>query len=356
MLALAQSELGIAAAISAFDRDPYQLNTHSGTVNLRTMELAPHDPGTLITKLAPVFFDPAAHCPRWLNLLDRIMGGDCDRIDFLQRAFGYSLTGDSSEQVIFILHGSGANGKSTLLETMRAVIGDYSMNAPAEALMVKQAGAVSNDIARLRGARFVTAVETGSEGRLAEPLIKQMSGTDTITARFLYKEPIEFRPTFKLWLATNHRPTITGSDYAIWRRIRLLPFDVTIPPGDRDKQLPQKLLSESRGILAWALRGCQAWLSKGLGECGAVQAATEVYRTEMDPLTDFLADRCVLGAGLRAHGLYGEYERWCRDSGMRDALSAVAFKRLLESRGYRSSRDWQGRYFEGLGLAVAGDR
>ena len=255
-----------------------------------------------ITKLAPVNFEPDAACPRWLEFLSRIMDGNEQLIDFLQRAVGYALTGETSEQCLFIFYGSGANGKSTFLQTMSYVLGDYSMSTPTETLLVKRRGAIPNDVARLKGARFVIACEADAENRLAESLIKQMTGGDTISARFLHQEWFDFEPTHKVFFGTNHKPVIKGTDYAIWRRIRLVPFEITIPEGERDKNLPEKLKAEADGILAWAVQGCLVWQQQGLGVPEEVKAATDSYREEMDILGEFLKDRCRLS--LECQGFF----------------------------------------------------
>jgi putative DNA primase/helicase len=359
MLALAKSEMGIASHVSQFDRDPFVLNVLTGTLNLRTAELLVHDRGDKLTKLAPTSLRPGATfsaeaCPTWTAFLHQILP-DPTLVDFLQRAIGYSLTGDTSEQVIFICYGAGANGKSTLLEVLRAVLGDYATMCSAETLMVKaNAGGIPNDIARLRAARFLTATETDDGRRLAEGLVKQMTGGDTMTARFLHKEFFEFKATFKVWLATNHKPVIRGTDYAIWRRIRLIPFTVTIPESERDKGLKEKLLAEASGILAWAVEGCRIWQELGLGHAAAVTAATEAYREEMDPLGDFIADACVVAPGLQGHGLYSAYEAWANRNGVKGLLSMRAFSQRLQERGFPGSRNSRGRYFQGVGLAAEG--
>jgi putative DNA primase/helicase len=223
MLDLAQSEVGIARPANAFDRHPWLFNTLSGILDLTTGELAVHDPSALITKIAPTFYSPHAACPRFLAFLDRVMDGRGELVDFLRRAVGYSLTGDTREQVLFLLHGPGANGKSVFLEVIRSILGDYAANTPAETLMAKSGNSgIPNDVARLRSVRFVTAVETDDGRRLAEGLVKQMTGGDTLTARFLHREFFEFRPEFKVWLATNHLPTMRGN--------RL--YDLASDPGD----------------------------------------------------------------------------------------------------------------------------
>jgi putative DNA primase/helicase len=351
MLSLARSELALVVHVEALDRDPFALNTVSGIVNLRDGQLRDHAPAAMMTKLAPAFYFPGATCPRWLRFLDRIMGGNLELIEFLQRAAGYSLTGDTSEQVFFMLYGSGSNGKSTFLEVLRSILGDYALAAAAETFMVKASAGIPNDIARLRGARFVTAVETEDGRRLAETLVKQMTGGDTLTARFLHREYFEFRPTFKVWLATNHKPTIRGTDFAIWRRVRLIPFAVTVPEEDRDKRLAGKLLDESAGILAWLVEGCLRWQTRGLGEPEAVKAATDTYREEQDPIRQFIDECCLIDVGLRERtgALYAAFREWCEKNG-RHVTNSMTFSLRLQERGLAAGRDRQGRFFEGIAL------
>jgi len=262
-LGLAASEPGIAVRVDELDADPFALTCLNGTLDLRTGALRPHRRADLITKLVPVAHAPGASCPTWLAFLDRIMGGNHELIGFLRRAVGYSLTGVTREQVMFLLHASGSNGKTTLLEELRSLLGDYAQQTPSETLMAKRESAVPNDVARLRGARFVSAVETDEGRRLAEVMVKQITGGDTISARYMRAEWFEFTPQCKVWLATNHRPVIRGTDDAIWRRLRLVPFVVTIPEEERDKTLPDRLRDELPGVLAWAVQGCLEWRPKG---------------------------------------------------------------------------------------------
>ena len=248
LLSVAQSEPEVAYVSDAFDAHPWLLTVQNGTIDLRTGKLGAHNPAHGLTRLAPVVYDPKAQCPTWLGFLDRIMAGNAQSITFLQRAVGYSLTDDTSAQVLFLLHGSGANGKSRFLEAISGVLGDYGMSTPTTTLMAKRDNNIPNDVARLKGARFVKAVETEEGHALAESLVKQMTGEDPISARFMRGEWFDFKPTFKLWLAANHLPTIRGTDDGIWRRIRI-PFEVQIPDHERDEQLGEKLRREYPGIL-----------------------------------------------------------------------------------------------------------
>ena len=249
----------VTVSVGLFDRDPMLLNCSNGTLDLRNGEIRGHDPPDLITKMVPVAYDPQATCPVWEAFVDRTMESDRSKIEFLQRALGYSLTGITSEQCLFVLHGSGANGKSTLMETIRELLADYAMHTTTSSLLQSKSSPIRNDLARLNGARCVSAVEIGMGRRLDEALVKQLTGGDQVTARYLYNEYFEYKPTFKLFIAANHKPDIRGVDHGIWRRIHLIPFNVTIASDDIDRDLPSKLRAELPGILAWAVRGCRQW-------------------------------------------------------------------------------------------------
>jgi putative DNA primase/helicase len=293
MIELAQSEHGTAVTPENFDAEPWLLNVENGTLDLRTGSLKPHSRNDLITKIAPISYDKNAMCPIWDTFLNEIMPGDPDLIRFLQKAVGYSLTGDTSEQVVFILFGTGANGKSTFINTILHLLGGYALQTATETLLVKKHGTgIPNDLARLKGARFVAAVEAEQGRPLAEALVKQLTGGDPIVARFLYGEYFQFYPTFKLFLSVNHKPIIKGSDHGIWRRIRLIPFNVTFPLCKRDPNLSTKLKAELPGILRWAAEGCLLWQKEKLAPPAAVKAATEDYRTEMDVVGDFIRECC----------------------------------------------------------------
>lgn len=355
MVTLAQSEPGIPVRPGELDLDPWLLNVQNGVLDLRSGVLRAHDRANLLTKMAPVAYDPSATCPTWEAFLTRVMGGDAELIHFLQRAIGYSLTGDTSEQAIFIFFGTGANGKSTFLETIRGLLGDdYARQVRTETLMDGQRGTgPTEDLARLKGARFVSARETEEGKRLAEALIKELSGGDTLTARFLYSESFEYKPAFKLFLGANHKPVIRGTDYAIWRRIRLVPFAVTIPPEEQDKQLPQKLQAELPGILAWAVRGCRDWQQSGLGAPAAVTEATTAYRAESDVLSAFLAECTVADpkGEVQAKLLFEAYKTWAEDNGEKP-MTAQMFGRRLTERGLDKYKDRKNfTFYMGLSLA-----
>ncbi len=348
---LAKSIPGVVLPVDALDADPMLLNVQNGTLDLRTGTLKPHDPRDLITKLAPVTFDPAAGCPLWREFQDTICGGDGDLIAFKQRAFGYSLTGKTSEDALFIAYGNGANGKSTEQNLVLRILGEYANSAQFETFAVKKNESVRNDLADLVGSRFVSASEGESRQRLAEGLVKQLTGGDVLKARFLHKEFFRFKPEFKLWLATNHKPVIRGTDGGIWRRIRLVPYAVTIPPEKRDNRLREKLEGELSGILNWLLKGCAGWLEHGLPDVEAVNEATKSYRQESDVLSSFLSEKCITDELHRvlAKPLYQSYKKFCEDNGD-DSFGSTMFGRLLNERGYMAEKKGGKVYRLGLSL------
>jgi putative DNA primase/helicase len=355
MINLAQSDSNVAIRPDEFDKDIFLLNCANGVLDLRTGHLGPHQKEDYLTKMIHIEFDEDSACPQWLAFLEKIMNGNADLIGFLQRATGYALTGDCSEQCLFILFGSGANGKSTFLRTVGFLTGDYGQQTATETLLVKQKGAIPNDIARLKGARFITASEAEAEQRLAESLIKQMTGNDIISARFLHQEWFDFEPTYKIFIGTNHKPVIKGTDYAIWRRIRLIPFEVTIPENERDRMLLNKLKGELPGILAWAVKGCLDWQKKGLGSPQAIVKATAEYRNEMDIVCDFLTECCETGQNFTVltRDLYKAYKEWCESNGD-TLLKKNAFGSSLGEKGFVPRRFGKGlRGWEGLMLKSA---
>ena len=341
---IARAQHPIPVAPEALDADPWLLCCTNGTVDLRTGILRPHRREDLATRQVPVAADPDAECPRWWAFLERVFGSNGDLIRFLQRAVGYSLTGLTREQCLFILWGSGANGKSTFLEVILSLAGDYGCSTPSETLMASRGDSIPNDLARLRGIRVVKAVESEEGRRLAEGLVKQITGDDMISARFMRAEWFDFKPQFKLWLATNHRPEIRGTDDGIWRRIRLVPFTVQIPKEEQDPNLAAALQEELPGILSWAVRGCLEWQRMGLNPPEEVLAATDSYRSEMDILASFLGECCVLGEGCKAGSsdLYQAYTTWCERSGEKP-VTQRRFGRQLTERGLEKAREHPGR-------------
>lgn len=358
MLALAQSEPGIPVDAAQLDAHPWVLNVENGTLDLRTGQLRRHDPTDLLTKLAPVAFDADATAPRWQAFLERIFEGRASLIAFMQRVAGYVLTGDTSERALFVLFGSGANGKTTFLRALMDVLGDdYATKTPTRTLMLTRNDAIPNDVARLAGARLVVANESGDQHRLDEALVKDMTGGgDKISARFLHAEWFQFSPTFKLLLATNHRPSIRGTDDAVWDRLQLVPFNVRIPEPDRDPHLLDALRAELPGILAWAVRGCLEWQRQGLGTPDEVREATTAYRDEEDRLGAFLRACCVVDPATRVPfgELYAAYLEWAAAAD-EEPLSDRAFGQQLSRRGYAPKPTKSARVRLGLRLRDLGD-
>ena len=351
MLKLARSEPPIPIQPDALDRDPWILNCENGTIDLRSGELRPHRRKDYLTKLCPVEYRPDATCPTWLQTLNRCFGQDYELIDFVQRFVGYCLTGDVSEQVLFIWHGVGANGKSTILNALMEVLGpDYSMKANSDLMMMRRREQHPTGLTDLAGRRLVAAIETEEGRQLAESLIKELSGSDPIRARRMNENFWQFNPTHKLILACNHKPVVKGTDCAIWRRLKLVPFSVVIPPAERDKQLPAKLKAELPGILAWSVRGCLDWQQHGLGEPSAVIHATGEYQTSEDVLLNFIGECCVQGnMVVKAHNLLAAYKEWAGDKHM----NAKRLGRMLNERGVERYTN-NGVWYRGIGLTTEG--
>jgi putative DNA primase/helicase len=353
-----------------FDRDTFLFNAQNGTIDLRTGGLKPHDKNDLITKISPAKyilnegeepgcgqFDLSEVAPLWAKFLCRVTNDDPELMSFLQRAAGYALTGDTSEHCLFFLHGDGRNGKSVFLNTLEYVLGDYGSVARPDVLMAKKYGdGIPNEIAALVGVRFVSTTETGSGKRFAEAMLKQYTGGDTISARFLHAEFFTFKPQFKIFLASNHKPVIRGQDVAIWERIYLIPFTAYIPPEERDKRLGEKLKKEADGILRWAVEGCLMWQRDGLNPPDIVRAATEEYKREMDVLAEFIEDRCYLNATARATSaaMRKEYLDWCESNGEKYPIYQREFKAEMERRGIIYKRTSNTRYYLGIGLLSEG--
>jgi putative DNA primase/helicase len=337
-----------------FDAHPYLFNCANGVVDLNTGKLLEHDRELLLTKISKVKYDNNAECPNWLRFLDSIFEGNQEIIDFLQKAIGYTLTGDISEQVMFFLYGNGRNGKSTFINTIQTLLGDYGRQTNSDTFIKKKNdNSINNDIARLDGARFVSAVESEEGQQLAESLVKQITGGEKISARFLRQEFFEFAPEFKVFFTTNHMPIVKNNDNGIWRRIRLVPFTVTIPKEKIDKELPKKLEKEMSGILKWAVEGCLKWQREGLGEPESVRKATENYREDMDILGPFLKEVCLINplAKVETKVIYEKYKKWCFDNDESMMLKNRAFYRQLETRGFKKEPGAKNRlYFHGIGL------
>jgi putative DNA primase/helicase len=349
LLTLAATELPIVVSAAELDCDPYLLACENGTLDLRTGNLRQHDPFDLISLGTDLAYDPKATCPRWQQFLTEVFDGDTELVNFVQRAVGYSLTGDTRERVLFVLHGAGFNGKTTAVETVKRIAGDLASTSPFETFVRVRGGhGPRNDLARLYRKRLVVAAESAEGRRLDEATIKLVTGGDTIAARFLYGEYFEFRPSFKIWLVTNHRPRVDGDDDAIWDRLRLIPFGVNFKGRD-DPTLAATLAKELPGILAWAVAGCLTWQRDGLGLPPAVEQATAEYRQDEDVLGAFLAERCLMDGTIEAADLRSAYEDYCREIGERP-LAASALGRRLSQRGIQTDKEGGKRMYRGVRL------
>jgi putative DNA primase/helicase len=360
MIKLAETEPEIVVRPDDLDADPNLFNVRNGTIDTRTGELRPHDRNDLITKMSPVEYNPDAKGPTWERFLAVVMPDVASR-GYLWRAVGSALVGISIDQVLFLLHGGGANGKTTFVEMIRCVFGDYAAATDIATFMTSRADAgIRNDLARLRAARFVSAAELPPGSQFNESIVKQVTGGDKITVRYLYAEYFEYTPAFTVFLVVNQRPEVRGTDEAIWRRIRPVPFNVTIPANERDPHLIDRLRDEAPAILAWMVRGCLEWRANGLGEAPAVVEATADYRQEMDAFGQFLST-CTIDAEdtfTATSTLLDAYEGWRKHNGA-DPLSAKALARSLRSRGYKPDQLKHGertRGWRGLGLSNSSER
>jgi putative DNA primase/helicase len=357
-VSLAESEQPVIARAEELDAHPYKLNVENGTLNLATGKLYPHDRADLITKLAPVEFDADVTSEQWERVILRACGGDTELAAFLQRSAGYTATGDTGEEVLLFLHGPGATAKTTFIEAIKATLGDYATTADFDAFLRRHGDAgVRSDIARLVGARLVVSVEVDDGKHLAEGLLKQLTGGDTVAARFMYRDFFEFRPAFKLWLVANARPRVNADDEAIWRRIVQIPFTQVIPEHERDPNLKRKLQTDTHirsAILAWLVQGCLDWQNQGLAVPERVRTYTAEYRAENDTLAEFISEECVVGSEhwcLAGH-LRGRYEGWCDGAGEK-AVTVRTWGEKLKARGCSKDRLGQGkreRIWRGIAL------
>jgi len=353
--------------VDAAELDSHALlfNCANGTIDLETGELRKHDPTDYITRVSEIPYDPEAACPTWLNCIKTIVNHDDDLQDYLWRFFGYCLTGDTREHRLPIFHGDGSNGKSTILKTIMAVMGeDYSTKVARDLLTVQRHQSHPTGVCDLFGRRLAAAIETGEWERLDEPLIKELTGGDTVKARRLFENFWQFEPTHKIVICTNHKPRVVGRDHAIWRRIDLVPFDVQFwdpqkgesgrPEFRVDRSMDDRLIAERPGILAWLVRGCLAWQKDGLPQPEAVRVATEKFRNSQDDVPDFVRDCCVESADemVPSDTLRKAYNDW---KGGKNPLSSRSFKQKMEAAGYRCEKCKSGPHkdrmcWQGLGL------
>lgn len=355
MIRLASTEPPLVATPEAFDRDPLLINVENGTVDLRDGSLRPHRREDMITKIAAVAYDKKATCEGFLAFLAEVLPIADVRI-WLQKFLGYCLTGQTVEQVLAFLIGLGANGKSVLIDVVLAILGDYGLRAAPDLVLASHNDRHPTEIADLEGARLAVCSEIEQGRTWAESTIKRITGDTTIKARKMGMNFYEFTATHKIIVAANTRPTVRGTDYAIWRRMRLVPFDVTIPPDKRDKHLVEKLLGERAGIFAWLVEGALLWQREGLGEPHVMTEAARVYRESQDVLGMWIEDECVQLSSLWTPGerLHTSYSDWCKRAGHEPWTRRAFTDRLTERPGISADRRHGGRGIAGIGLRADG--
>lgn len=350
MLELASVNAQIARCTRDFDRDPMLLNVANGTVDLRTGEMYAARQGDLLTKLAPVAFDPAVTCPTWIAFLTWAFRSDTEVLDWVKQICGYTLTGRVDAQAWFFLHGQGRNGKTTFLEALERILGDYATRAMPDLLLAKALDQHPTELADLQGSRMVLCIEPDLGRRFRDGLLKALTGESRLKARRMHRDPFTFDVTSKLFVAANYKPEVRDASDGFWRRVQLVPFEAQVEDGDANPVLGEKLHAEAPGILAWCVQGCLAWQQLGaLLRPASVAGATQAYRDEQDHLRRFVDEACLVAprAWAASGAVFAEYTRWCARSG-EEPLSRLLFAQLLERqagicpRRTKTARGWQG--------------
>lgn len=336
------SRPSLAIAVDDLDRHAWLLNCRNGTLDLKTGQIKPHSQGDYLSKLVAFDYDENAKCPEWEKFLMEVQQNKQEMVTYIQKAVGYTLTGDVGEKCMFVLQGPPDTGKSTFVEMIQILIDEYSTKIQTQTLMYQRERGIPNDIAKLKGTRFVHASEAEEQERLAESRIKELTGGDTVCGCFKYGEEFHFPPTWKIWLSTNNKPK-TGSDKALWNRLKLIPFTRIFTKDEQDKKLRSKLVAEMPGILRWAVEGCLLWQKEGLIEPIDVTGATGKYKDEQDIIGHFIDQQCELDPDYRemAGDLYKSYKQWCQDTG-EYAQSQRAFGLKLTERGLTSKQATSG--------------
>jgi putative DNA primase/helicase len=352
-LTLAATELEIAITPERLDAHPYLLNCQNGVVDLKTGDLGEHDPDLLLTKMTGAPYEPDAGSAEFGKFLERIQPNEDMRL-FIQRLLGLSLEGKVTAHVLPIFYGDGANGKSTLTDAVMNALGDYADAADPDLLRARTFDAHPTGVADLFGLRLALVHETDSGHRLAEGTVKRLTGGDRLKARRMREDFWSFDPSHTFVMLTNHKPLVGGTDEGIWRRLRLVPFEVVIPGDERDEDLAGKLAAEAGAILAWLVTGYLEWRKNGLDEPHKVTEATQAYRAESDPLGRFLDSECVKQStfSVRSSQLFAAYEKWCAVE-REDPGTPTAFGEAMKLKGFESRRS-NGIHWHGIGLR-AGD-
>jgi putative DNA primase/helicase len=356
LIALASGMREILIGAEDWDTDPMLLNCQNGTIDLLSGKLRPFRKEDYITRICSTEYDESVPTPLWTSLLETITKGDADLIHYMHKALGYALTGDTSEHALFVLYGTGRNGKSTFLNVFSKVMNTYAQSTSSETFTQKKNEGVNNDVARLKGARFVTAIAMEENKRLSEALIKAMTGGDKLVTRFLYGEYFEYVPQFKVFLAANHKPIIRDTTNSIWARIKLMPYVNTFSEATRDKRYAEKIMAkELPGILAWAVKGCLLWQKENIKDPPVIEKATAEYRAEMDSFAIFFEECCEVREGARVSNktLRATYDEWCKDNG-EYALTQRPFSQKLIEKGFVKKRIAGNGLLEWIGFCIRG--
>ena len=352
MVELAKSETGVSVHLNEFDNIPYLLNCLNGTIDLRTGQLNAHNREDLLTHMINVDYNKPADCPKFKRFIDQIMNNNGNLVSYVQKIIGYSLTGYTREQCYFVFYGSGSNGKSTLLNVLRELLGSFVKNIDFNSLTYSGHSA-RGDLARLISARVVTCVEVEPKKVVNETVINRITGGDPITVKKMYCDPFEYVPKYKIIIAGNDKPNLEGLKHATWRRIRLIPFNVQFEKGKGlNDKLTEELLEELPGILNWAVEGCLEWQKGGLVPPKEVEAATSAYRMEKDTVIEFLKDACIENpqASVKSTILYQSYQSWCLNND-KFTLGKKIFGESLKNKGFRKEKkqgmeQWIGIYLK----------
>jgi putative DNA primase/helicase len=351
-LTLASTEPEVAVTPDDLDADPFLLNCANGTLDLRTGELREHDPADLLTKIAGAAYQPGTPAPEWAKFLTRVQPDESMR-DFLARLTGLALEGRVVEHLLPIHHGQGANGKTTYTDAVLHALGDYADVADPDLLTARTFDAHPTGVADLFGLRLAVLHESDAGRRLAEGTVKRLTGGDRVKARRMREDFWSFDPSHTFVMLTNHKPIIGGTDEGIWRRLRLVPWGVVIPPAERDAELGDKLQLEADAILSWLVAGYRDWHDRGLDEPDQVTKATKAFREESDTLGRFLEQRCLIGPhfNVGSSDLFAAWSRWCADEG-EEPGTQTAFATTLQTKGYDNYTVNGRRRWRGVALAA----
>jgi len=345
----------VVIELNELDQNGWLYNCANGTIDLRTGQLLTHRKEDLITVCVPITYDANAQCSKWLAFLDYITDHNIELQTYLQKAAGYTLTAEVKEQIFFDCYGElGNNGKTTFLTIMRSLAGDYGTPVPIDLFLhntkSNAAQGHTESLANIQGKRFIIPSELERRARLAMGLLKTLTGNDAIKASRKGEHEIDFVPICKIWIYGNYKPIVNETGNSFWRRLKLIPFNVTVPAEKIDKNLPADLQKELSGILNWAIEGCLAWQKEGFGKCDAVTDATEKYREESDELALFIGDSCEIGVGkdffTTKKAMKDAYSQWSEDNG-RYPMRASDFGHSLTGKGIidrkrENQRGWLG--------------